>query len=164
MYNGGGSYGNGGNEYKNGGSYSTRMNIGGFQIKPIYVYIGAALLFLLVLYLVVRVLNAGLVMHFSLAAGVLLLLANMRELMGQSYGRHNNTALLNNMIGGALLFAWLSQIIGALMWVPAIGLLGFATPLAVGRASVYSTYMQMGRRAFGGLRQAAGRAVSRWNN
>jgi hypothetical protein len=110
-----------------------------------------------------RLLNTGLVMHFSMLAGVLLLLANLREVLGKSYARHNNTALLNTLIGGALVFAWLSQFLGALLWVPAIAMLGIAAPLAIGRASVYQTYVRTARGAMGNLRHMAGRVAGHWN-
>lgn len=160
MYNGDDS-GNGGRGYRNGGKYRFRTTtIGGFQVKPLYLYIAAGIAFLLVLYLLTRLLNTSLVMHFGLLAGVLLLLANGRELIGQSYGQPKSTAMLNVLIGGSLLFAWLSQIISSVMWAPAVGLLVVAAPLAFGRASVYRTYMQTARGAMQNIRQI----VSRWSS
>jgi hypothetical protein len=160
MYNGYGN-GNGDNDYRSGSSRSSRSSpggiyVGGFYIKPLYLYIAGAVVFILAIYLLVRFLNAGLVMHFSLVAGALLLLANVRELIGRSYSRHQNTALLNVMIGAALVCAWLSQILGLLLWVPAVVLLAIAAPLAWGRAAIYQTYMQTARGAFNRLRQVAG--------
>lgn len=153
-----------GSSYSNGGSRYTSRPQGGIYIKPLYLYIGVAVLLIVAMLLLVRVLNAGLVMHFGLLAGALLLIANLRELIGHSYERHNNTALLNCLIGGGLVCAWLSQVIGALMWFPAVALLVAAVPLTIGRASVYSSYIRMGRRAAVGVRDAAGRVVGRWTN
>lgn len=140
---------------------SRMVKVGGMYIKPLYLGIAAVVAILLVAFIVFQMLNAALVMHFSLAAGVLLLLANVRELMGQSYNRHNNTALLNIMIGASLLAAWASQIFGAFLWLPAVLLLLLATPLALGRAQVYTQYVNTGRvmlgRAIDGVRRSQGR-------
>ncbi len=124
---------------------SRMVKIGGFYVKPLHLGIVALLALLIVAFIVFQMLNAALVMHFSLAAGILLLLANVRELIGQAHTRHNNTALLNVLIGAALLCAWASQIFGAVLWLPAIVLLGVAVPLAIGRATVYTTYLNTGR-------------------
>ncbi|NJL35204.1 MAG: hypothetical protein HC893_16810 [Chloroflexaceae bacterium] len=168
MYNGGNNYGNGGND--NGYDYNTgtttppytpsnAVRVGGLSIKPLYLYIVAGVVLLLVLFFIMRFLNTSLVMHFGVVAGALLLLANVRELIGQTYGRHNNTALLNVLIGSSLVVAWLSQFLGPLLWIPAVLLLAIAAPLAIGRASVYQRYVQMGR----GVVHQARRAVGRWN-
>lgn len=149
MYNG-----NGGNQYNGGRNYTS---IGGFRIKPIYLYLGAAVMLLIAVYFLMQVLTTSLVIHFGLFAGVLLLLANVRELLGQAHVHHNSTALLNCLVGGALLFAWMSQVFSTLLWIPAILLLGVAVPLVLGRASVYTTYVQTARNAFNGVRRTVGR-------
>jgi hypothetical protein len=163
MYNSGGS--NGGNNY-NRNSYTTRsgsgVRIGGVYIKPLYLYIGLGAAVLLLLAFLIQFINTHILLHFGVFAGALLLLANVRELLGQSYERHSNTALLNTMVGGALVFAWLSQFLGGLMWIPAIALLAFATPLAVGRASVYATYTRTARSMLGQASQVVSRTASRW--
>jgi phosphoglycerol transferase MdoB-like AlkP superfamily enzyme len=143
MYNGNG------NGYK-GGNYS---NIGGFRIKPIYLYIAGIVAVLLVLYFVLNFFRAGAVMHFGAVAGVLLLIANIRELIGQSYGQRGSTALLNVLIGGGLLFAWLAQIVSIFLWIPAILLVGAATPLVWSRANVYNSYLDVARNAVGTVRR-----------
>lgn len=139
---------------------SRMVKVGGLYIKPLYLGIAAVLAVLLIAFIVFQMLNAALVMHFSLAAGVLLLLANMRELIGQSYNRQKNTALLNVMIGASLLAAWASQIFGAFLWLPAVLLLLAATPLTLGRAQVYTQYVKTGRvmlgRAIDGVRRSQG--------
>jgi hypothetical protein len=159
MYNGYGN-GNGDNDYRSRSStYSSGgggIHVGGFHIKPLYLYIAGAAVFLLAMFLLVRFLNAGLVMHFGVVAGALLLLANVRELIGRSYSQHQNTALLNVLIGAALVCAWMSQILGVLFWVPAIVLLAISAPLAWSRAAVYQTYMRTARGAFDRLRSMAG--------
>jgi hypothetical protein len=143
MYNGNG------NGYK-GGNYS---NIGGFRIKPIYLYIAGIVAVLLVLYFVINFFRAGAVMHFGAVAGLLLLIANVRELIGQSYGQRSGTALLNVMIGGGLLLAWLAQIVTIFLWIPAILLVGAAVPLTFSRANVYNAYLGVARNAIGSVRR-----------
>lgn len=130
-------YGNG-----NGGT-----QIGGWRIKPLYLYIAAAVAVLVAVFFVLRFLNTSLVMHFGAYAGLLLLVANVRELIGSTYGERGSTALLNVLVGGALICAWLSQLLGALLWIPAVVLIVIATPLIFGRASVYRGYITAARGA-----------------
>ncbi|MCU0495211.1 MAG: hypothetical protein MUD01_26795 [Chloroflexaceae bacterium] len=153
MYNGNGNGNYNGGYNGNGGS----VNVGGFRIKPLYLYIGVAVIAVVAVYFLINFVQAGLVMHFSLAAGVLLLLANLRELIGQSYSQRGSTAMLNCLIGSALVCAWLSQIVGLLLWIPALLLLGVSVPLVLGRASVYNSYVQTARSAVGSVRRAVGR-------
>lgn len=163
MYNGSG---NGNSGYNRGTTYTTESNgapqpggfaIAGMRVKPLYLYIALAAVVVLALYVVVRFLNTSLVMHFSLAAGIMLLLANVRELMGMAYTQRGNTALLNVLIGAALVCAWLSQIVGALFWLPAVLLLAIAVPLVIGRSGVYAVYTQTARNAVSSVRRVVGR-------
>lgn len=134
----------------NRGGYT---RVGGFPIKPLYLYIALGLAALVAIYFVMRFLNTGLVMHFGAYAGLLLLIANVRELIGSSYGQKGSTAMLNVMVGAALLSAWLSQFLGALLWIPAIVLIIIATPLIFGRARVYTAYLDTARTIAGGVRR-----------
>ncbi|MEM8529810.1 MAG: hypothetical protein AAGF95_03150 [Chloroflexota bacterium] len=143
--------------YDGNGNGNNYTKVGGFHIKPMYLYIGIAIVAVIALYFVTQFLNTSLVMHFGVVAGALLLLANLRELLGQSYAQRSGTALLNCLIGGALVCAWLSQIAGVLFWVPALVLLGISVPLSLGRASVYSTYVQTARGAVSNLRRSVNR-------
>lgn len=127
--------------------------IGGFVIKPIYLYIAGAIAVLVVAMLVFRFLNTSLVMHFGAYAGALLLIGNLRELIGQGYGDRGSTALLNVLVGGGLIFAWIAQLFGALFWIPAIILLAIATPLIFGRATVYKGYITAARGAVDSARR-----------
>ena len=149
MYTGNGNGGHNGN-----GNYTT---IGGFRVRPIYLYAAVAVVVVVVAYFVVRLFNTSAVMHFGMIAGVLLLLANLRELLGSSFAQRNSTALLNCLIGGALIFAWLSQLMSLLLWIPAIALLAIATPLTLGRSAVYTTYVAAARSAVSNARRAVGR-------
>lgn len=142
MYNGNGT--------NNGGRYT---RIGGVPIKPAYLYIAGAIVLLVAIYFVMRFLSTSLVMHVSVFAGVLLLIGNLRELIGNAYGQRGSTALLNVLVGAALIFAWLTQFLGALFWIPALLLLGVATPLIFGRAGVYTAYLDTARTLVGSVRR-----------
>lgn len=127
------------------GGGSSRL--GGWRIKPLYLYIAALVAVLVAIFFVMRFLNTSLVMHFGAYAGVLLLIGNLREIIGQSYGERGSTALLNVMVGGGLICAWLAQFFGPLLWIPALLLVVAATPLILGRASVYRGYITAARGA-----------------
>lgn len=131
----------------NGNGNGRYTNIGGFRVKPMYLYIAAIIAVLIAVFVVLRFLNTSLVVHFGAFAGLLLLVANVRELIGQSYSQRGSTALLNVLVAGGLIFAWLSQFFGALLWIPAIALVGGATPLILGRASVYAGYISAAKVA-----------------
>jgi hypothetical protein len=79
--------------------------------------------------------------------------ANLRELIGMSSSQRGSTALLNLLVGSGLICAWLTSFFGSLLWIPAILLVGIATPLIVGRANVYSAYLTTARGAVDGLRR-----------
>ncbi|RRR67176.1 MAG: hypothetical protein EI684_19345 [Candidatus Viridilinea halotolerans] len=145
MYNGD----NGG-----GGNYT---RIGGFAIKPMYLYIAGIIAVLVAVFLVMRFLNTSLVMHFGAYAGALLLIGNLRELIGQSYGERGSIALLNVMVGGALLFAWVAQFFGAIFWLPALLLAAIATPLIFGRGAIYRGYITAAHGAVDTLRRTVRR-------
>jgi hypothetical protein len=137
MYNGNGGY--------NGSSSNgPSSRFGG--IKPMYIYIAGVIAVLVAIYFVMRFFSAGLQMHFGAFAGVLLLIANVRELIGAGVAQRGSTALLNVLVGVGLLCAWLTIFLGALMWIPALLLVGIATPLILGRASVYRGYLDVARR------------------
>lgn len=133
-----------------GGGYT---RIGNFQIKSIYLYITGIVAVLVAIFFVMRFLNTGLVMHFGAYAGALLLIGNLRELIGQSYGERGSTALLNVMVGGGLIFAWLAQFFGLLLWLPALLLVAIATPLIFGRGQVYRGYITAARGAVDTVRR-----------
>ncbi|MEI7644871.1 MAG: hypothetical protein WCJ55_11375 [Chloroflexales bacterium] len=149
MYNGngnGGYNGNGGN-----GGYT---NVGGFRIKPIYLYVAGIIALIVAIYFVMGFLQTSLVMHFGAFVGALLIIANLRELIGMSSSQRGSTALLNLLVGGGLICAWLAEaFLGRLLWIPAVLLVGIATPLIVGRANVYRTYLTTARGAIDGLRR-----------
>jgi hypothetical protein len=108
---------------------------------------------LVAIYFVMRFLDTSLVMHFGAFAGALLIIANLRELIGMSYAQRGSTALLNLLVGGGLILAWLAQFFVPLLWIPAVLLVGIATPLIFGRATVYSAYISTAKTAADGIRR-----------
>lgn len=159
MYNGGKNY------RSNSSSFSGSrggLRFGKFFIKQEYLILGLGLIiFLFVLHAVTKVVNTSLIIHFGCFAGALLLLANLREVLGKSYSQPQNTALLNSLVGGALISAWLSQVIGLLLWIPAVILLGVATPLAFGRAPAYKAYLQQAQKKAFHVVQAIEQALNK---
>ncbi len=150
---------NGYNNYTPGGTATRRIGGRNFQIKPIYVYIAVGVVAILAIGLVMRFLDTNLTLHFGAAAGALLLIANLRELLNRSTTRQNSSslALSNSLIGGALLCAWLTWMLGWLMWLPAIVLLALAAPVAVSRASFYRTYIDSARDMFNNVSRVTNR-------
>ena len=148
MYNGNG------NKYSNGAS-------GRFSaIPPLYLYIGIALAVLLGIWLVSSFFRAGIEGYFTLVAGVLLVLGNLRDLIANPYAQRSNIALLNTLIGGGLIFYFLGRggfpPLGWVWYAPAVLLLLIAAPLMIGRASVYSVYLGAARNVVGGIRRVVG--------
>ncbi len=139
MYNGNG----------NGGS----IMIGGFRVKPIYLYVAGAALLVVLVYLLISFLNTSFTLHFGAFAGLLLIIANLREVIGAAYVQRGSTALLNLLVGGGLIFAWLAQFLGVLFWIPAVLMVAVATPLILGRASVYKAYITTAQGAISNLRR-----------
>lgn len=139
MYNG-----NGNGNYNGNGGYTS---VGGFRVKPIYLYIAGVIAVLVVLYFVMRFFSAGLLAHYGAFAGLLLLIGNLRELIGASSAQRGSTALLNVLIGAGLICAWLVNFFGALLWIPALVLIGIAAPLILGQANVYRGYITAARGA-----------------
>ncbi len=68
-------------------------------------------------------------------------------------GQKGSTALLNVLIGAALICAWLSQIVTSLLWIPALILMAIATPLIFGRARVYTAYLDTAKTIAGSVRR-----------
>ena len=135
MYSGGSPNGNG------------SPKLGGWPIKPIYLYAAGLIVVVVAIFFVLNFLSTSLVAHFGAYAGLLLLIGNVRELIGQTYGERGSTALLNVMVAGGLICAWLTGFLGAFFWIPALLLVGVATPLIFGRASVYKGYLSAARSA-----------------
>lgn len=140
----------------NGNKYSTKTPGRGLGIPPLYLYIGIAIVALLVIWLVSGFFRAGIEGYFALAAGILLVLGNLRDLIVNPFPARSNTALLNTMIGAGLIFFWFGRGFGWLWYIPAAALVLAAAPLMIGRASVYGTYLGTARNIVGGVRRAVG--------
>ncbi len=122
------------------GSQRPYVLIGGYPVKPVYLIIGGVIIVGLLAYFLMRIFNTSLTMHFGAFAGALLLIANLRELLGYGYTQRGSTALLNALLGGGLICAWLAQFF-VLFWIPALIAAGVATPLVFNRAGVYTVYL-----------------------
>ena len=108
------------------------------------------------LWLVSGFFRAGIEGYFALAAGILLVLGNLRDLIANPYPQRSNTALLNTMIGAGLIFYWFGRGFGLIWYVPAVLLVLGAAPLMIGRASVYGVYLGTARNIVGGVRKVVG--------
>jgi hypothetical protein len=148
MYNGNG------NKYGNGTAGRASA------LPPLYLYIGIGLALLFGIWLLSSFFRAGIEGYFTLVAGVLLVLGNLRDLIANPYAQRSNIALLNTLIGGGLIFYFLGRgafpPIGGFWYLPAVLLLLIAAPLMIGRASVYGVYLGAARNVVGGIRRAVG--------
>ena len=148
MYNGNG------NKYSNGspGRFSA--------IPPMYLYIGIGLAILLGIWLLSSFFRAGIEGYFTLVAGVLLVLGNLRDLLANPYAQRSNIALLKTLIGGGLIFYFLGRggfpPLGGFWYIPAVLMVLIAAPLMIGRATVYTVYLDAARNVVGGLRLVVG--------
>ena len=137
----------------NGNKYTTKTPGSGLGIPPIYLYIGIGIAVLLAIWLLSGFFRAGIEGYFALAAGILLVLGNLRDLIANPYPQRSNTALLNTMIGAGLIFYWLGRGFGFIWYVPAFLLVLGAAPLMIGRAAVYGAYLGAARNIVGGVRR-----------
>jgi hypothetical protein len=129
-------------------------SIGGFRIPSIYIYVAVAIVAVIAISLVGGLLSAGMQAYFALGAGVLLLLGNVRELV--SYGQNAGAALMNTLIGGALVLFFLGNAFGWVWYIPALALLLAALPLGLRRAAVYTAYLDAARTMSNTVRRAVG--------
>ena len=140
----------------NGNNYGTKTPRPRFGISPIYLYIGIAILVLFGIWMVSGFFRAGVEGYFALAAGVLLVLGNLRDLIANPYPLRSSTALLNTMIGAGLIFFWLGRGFGWIWYVPSVALVLAAAPLMLGRASVYGAYVGQARSLAGNVWRIVG--------
>ncbi|MBK9943139.1 MAG: hypothetical protein U0Z44_16930 [Kouleothrix sp.] len=146
-----------GNSYS-GGPYRRRSGV-----PPLYLYIGIGILVLFGIWAVLSFFRAGISGYFALIAGVLLVLGNLRDLISNPYMQRGNVSLLNTLIGGGLIFFFLGE--GGFppfLWgwyIPAIVLMLIAAPLMLGRAVVYTAYINTARRAIGTVKNAVGSRI-----
>jgi hypothetical protein len=132
----------------------------GRNIPPLYLYIGIGLIALVAIWFVSSFFRAGIEGYFTLAAGILLILGNLRELIANPYPSRTNMALLNTMIGGGLVTYFLGRggfpPFGGAWYVAAIALLVLAAPLMIGNTAVYSRYIGVARDGVDRARRAVG--------
>jgi hypothetical protein len=92
----------------NGNGY--RNSSGGLSIPPIYLYIGIGILAVIIISVIGGLLSAGVQAYFAVAAGALLVLANLRDLLS---GAGSSAALMNTMVGAGLIFSsWAAPSVG----------------------------------------------------
>ncbi len=135
----------------NGNGY--RNNTGNFGIPPLYIYIGIGIAAIIVVSIIGGLLSAGVQAYFAVAAGILLVLANLRDLLS---GTNSSAALMNTMIGAALIFFFLGSAFGWIWYIPALLLLVAAVPLGLRRADVYTVYLDAARSMATNVRRAVG--------
>ena len=140
----------------NGNGYRNASGSGGFGIPPLYLYIGVGILAVIAVSLIGGLLSAGVQAYVAVAAGVLLVLANLRDLIGGRAGTNSGAALMNTMIGVALIFFFLGSAFGWIWYIPALLLLVAAAPLGLRRATVYTAYLDAARGMAMGVRRAVG--------
>lgn len=133
----------------NGNGY--RNNPGGFGIPPLYIYIGIGIAAIIIVSVIGGLLSAGVQAYFAVAAGILLVLANLRDLLS---GVNSSAALMNTMIGAALIFFFLGSAFGWIWYIPALLLLIAAAPLGLRRADVYQVYIDAARSMAVNVRRA----------
>ena len=135
----------------NGNGY--RNSSGGLSIPPIYLYIGIGILAVIIISVIGGLLSAGVQAYFAVAAGALLVLANLRDLLS---GAGSSAALMNTMVGAGLIFFFLGSAFGWVWYIPALLLLVAATPLALRRADVYNVCLGAARSMAVNVRRAVG--------
>jgi hypothetical protein len=144
----------------NGSGYTS-----GRRIPPLYLYIGVGVIALLAIWIVGSFIRTGVEGYFTLTAGVLLILGNLRDVIANPTPSRNNTSLLNTLIGGGLVLFFLGRggfpPLGWVWFVPAVALLALAAPLMIGRASFYSAYLGVARDAVANARRAVGQLIAR---
>lgn len=155
-HKGAGMNGMNGNGYK----YQNRGQTP-FGVRPLYLYIGIGLLVLIALWFVGGLVGGLLSAWFPLAAGILLVLGNLRDVILNPYPQKANTALINTLIGAGLIMYFVASAFGAIWYIPAVLLLLIAAPLMLGRADVYATYMLAARNTVDGVRRAISNVTSR---
>lgn len=142
----------------NGNGNGPKFRNAGRGIPPLYLYIGIGVLVVLGIWLISGFLRAGIEAYFALGTGILLVLGNLRDLLMNPYPQRSNVALLNTLLGAGLILFFLGSgafpPIGTLWYIPAVLLLLLAAPLMIGRATVYTAYLQTARQVAGGVRQA----------
>lgn len=125
----------------------------------------------LIVVLMVCIFLTNLILNFTaafvpLVTGALLLIANRGGLIELIRTRQPSPAVLNAMIGAALLLFGLGTTFFGTTWLrvlfyaPAMGLLLLALPVALSKPAMYSTYRNWSRSAMGAARRVTNRGGS----
>jgi hypothetical protein len=124
--------------------------LGKLHIPQRYVTIFAVIGLLVGIYVVYQLLTAGLQAYVAVIAGGMLLIGNGPALIQSLQRRELGLAMLNTLVGGALVTFFLGTIVLKIVfWPIAIVLLGLALPLTINRAGVAGTYLRVVRQLFG---------------
>ena len=133
---------------------------GRLRIPQRFVIIAAVVGLLVGMYLVYQLLTAGLQAYLAVVAGVMLLIGNAPELVRALQRREIGLAMLNTLVGLALVCYFIGSLIaGIIFWPLALLLLVLALPLTINRAGIAGAYLRGARQLFGQARQ-----VMRWRS
>ena len=144
----------------NGSSYGGGPYRRGSGIPPAYLYIGVGIVLLIGIWLLYGFLRAGIDAYFALIVGVLLVLGNLRDLIASTLQGRSQVSLMNTLLGASLVFFFLGRgPLGLAGYLPAIILMLIAAPLMLGRAVVYTAYVNTARRAIGTVKSAVGSRI-----
>ena len=117
------------------------------------IYIFALVGVLVAIYIVYQFLTAGVDRYLALAGGLMLLVGNLPDLVRSLQQRQVGTAMMNTLVGLALVSFFIGEIVlKALFWPLALLLLIAAAPLAINRAGATRAYLNTGRAVAGQLR------------
>jgi hypothetical protein len=113
--------------------------------RDTWIYIFAIIGALVAIYIVYSLLTAGLQAYIALIAGVMLLIGNIPDLVRSLQQRQLGTAMMNTLIGLALVSYFIGALLPWLFYPLAIILLLAAAPLAINRVGVTRAYLNAGR-------------------
>ncbi|HEY0607977.1 MAG TPA: hypothetical protein VGD58_34010 [Herpetosiphonaceae bacterium] len=122
---------------------------GRYRNSQTWIYILALIGVLVAVYVVYRLLTAGLQSYLALIAGVMLLIGNFPDLVRSVQQRRIDNSMLNTFIGLGLVTYFIGSIVLApLFWSLSIVMLIAALPLTLNRASVSKAYINGFRTLF----------------
>lgn len=113
--------------------------------RDTWIYIFAIIGVLVAIYVVYSLLTAGLQAYIALIAGAMLLVGNLPDLARALQQRQLGAAMMNTLIGLALIAYFIGALLPWLFYPLAILLLLAAAPLAVNRVDVTRAYLNAGR-------------------
>ncbi len=113
--------------------------------RDTWIYIFAIIGVLVAMYVVYSLLTAGLQAYIALIAGVMLLVGNLPDLTRALQQRQLGTAMMNTLIGLALIAYFAGALLPWLFYPLTILLLLAAAPLAINRVDVTRAYLSVGR-------------------